>query len=121
MRASPSDGDDPSAASGAARTGAGRAALICGLTCLVVALLALVLYLGLIPGGTSGESMLLLVFVALPLAIVSVSLGASRRGPGGRSAMARAGLALGIVVALVILLVLLAVYIGWRSCAGSCI
>jgi hypothetical protein len=64
--------------------------------------------------------MLLLVFGALPLALVGLALALRRRASGWRALVA-AGAALALLTLMVVLLVVALVWLSWTRCAGSCV
>ena len=98
-----------------------RAAFLCGLASLIAAFVAGLLAVPVIPGGTSGEAMLLLIFVALPLAAVSLGLAAFGSRSSGRRSLLIVGALLALVVLVTVGLVVLVVYLSWSRCAPSCI
>jgi|SRR6516225_4425664 hypothetical protein len=98
----------------------GLAAFWCGLASAAAALLAGLFYLGWPPGATSGESMLLLIFGAFPLALAGLTLALWRRA-SGRRALVAAGAALALLTLVVVLLVVALVWLSWTRCAGSCL
>lgn len=103
----------------ASRPGAG---FYCALASFLAALWTAMFYLGVIPGRTSGEAMLLLTFLALPLSFVGLGLSLRRwRTTTRRNPATAIGSAIALVVLVSILLVILAVYLSWTRCANSCV
>lgn len=101
------------------RPGAG---FYCALAGFLAAVCSALFYLGIIPGRTSGEAMLLLTFFALPLSFVGLGLSLRRWRTAPRRNLATAiGSAFALVTLVSILLVILAVYLSWTRCANSCV
>src|SRR5262249_29335770 len=109
-----------------ARSESGRytnhAGLVVGAASFLTAVLAAILASGLLPSRSSGEGMLLFIFVSLPLALLALrfSLG-SRRSTGQRRRIETLGITFALIALLAVALALLVVYIGWSLCAPSCI
>ena len=98
------------------RSGLARAGFICGLISFLAGLLAALLTFGYIPGGSSGEAMLLLIFIVLPLSLVGLVLLFSGRRSASKRGLVSAGIAVAAVALLGTCFVLVAVAIAWSSC-----
>ncbi|HEV2404933.1 MAG TPA: hypothetical protein VGR88_05750 [Ktedonobacterales bacterium] len=94
---------------------------ICGLVGFLLALSAGFLFTGAIPGWTSGAAMLLLIFMAVPLACVGLGLSVGGWRHAGMSRTAYVGVVLALVVLLSAILVLTLIYLGWSRCAPNCV
>jgi hypothetical protein len=100
--------------------GYARAGFVCGLVSFSAALIAGLLASGVVPGGTSGEGMLLLIAATL-VALVGLLASAAGLRSRSRRQMAIAGMILALIPMAFLALALLVIYLSWSRCAPSCI
>ncbi|HKV83397.1 MAG TPA: hypothetical protein VJN88_02500 [Ktedonobacterales bacterium] len=98
-----------------------RAGFLCALASFIVALIAAFFATGIIPGRTSGEAMLLLIFVTSPLAFAGFLLSIRDSRRSGRRGLPTAGIYVALFVLLSAILVVALVYLSWTRCANSCV
>jgi hypothetical protein len=96
------------------------AGFVCGLLSVMASLLAALLASGALPGGTSGEGLLVLIaagavaFVGLPLSFLG-------RHSTSRRRWALPGMVFSALTLILLALVLVMTYLSWSTCANSCV
>jgi hypothetical protein len=100
--------------------GPALAGFVCGLASVGAALLAGLLAVAAIPGGSSGEALLLLLGM-VPVAVAGLALSIRGRHAPTRRGLARAGIALSATPLGLFALVAVLVILSWVRCAPSCV